>query len=122
LHEFGHVFDNHSGGKASDKLGERSTPDNKDGSWERSDEGFFCSTADCLEHRPSMGYLVDPEGDDSYVLNMDQASAQARDEQWADTYMSFMLNESGDPKHGFPATAAGNDRIFEFVYIIGSLP
>ena len=116
LHEFGHVIDNHSGGLASDKLGLSPSPDNINGYWERSADGFICPNARCLEHRPSMGYW------DGNKITSDQTSGYARDEQWADLYMNGLLAYTGDPNYGFTNDEDGVSRFMEFMNIIWSLP
>ncbi len=110
LHEFGHVFDNHAGGLASDMLGLVSSPDNENGGWERSPVGFKCGTSDCLAHPPSMGYY-----DSANIHHNNQSSAEARDEQWADLYLNAIYN---DANHGFTPNAAGNQRAWEFFSVV----
>jgi RHS repeat-associated protein len=121
IHEFGHVFDNHSGGAASDRLTFGGDIDDVNGHWSRNTNGFICDTARCLAHPPSMGYWID-DGDGVYEkgeLSMQQDIAEARDEQWADLYMNFFMGlyGVGDPNHGFASSPQGTARMWEFLDI-----
>ena len=110
VHEFGHVLDNHAGGHAHDLDpyydSEGNAIDGGD-SWTRGSEGFLCvNNSSCMEHRPGMGYGDDPNCQGAGA----QSSGCAKIEQWADLYMNWVLDGTGDPFHGFAANAAGDAR------------
>jgi hypothetical protein len=108
MHEFAHVIDNHSGLMASD-LNPYYDADHHpiDGgdSWTRTSAGFLCSdSSKCMEHRPSMGYS------DPACQADPQTSGCAKQEQWADLLMNWVLDGTGDPNHGFANNASGDAR------------
>ncbi len=105
LHEFGHVFENYqinhgSGNKASDldiyNDSEGNPIDDGGGYWSRTTHGFKCSGWDCLEHPP--------------ILDVDQTNGYAKAEQFADLYMNWILDGTGDSNHGFTNASYGNAR------------
>ncbi|MBN2256694.1 MAG: hypothetical protein JW704_02570, partial [Anaerolineaceae bacterium] len=113
IHEFGHVFENHfssTGRNASDWYPYRYNDVQYDYDenlevWTRTTDGFKCSDARCLAHRPSMGYVLSG-GTKSY----DQTSWYARIEHWADMYMNWVMDFCSESYHGFTNDDAGNGR------------
>jgi hypothetical protein len=126
LHEFGHIVDIRSGFKASDLDAYYDTEGNPiDGgdSWIRTSDGFKCVDSwTCMEHRPGLGYW----NGEKYIY--DQTSWYAKVEQWADLYMNWVLNATGDSNHGFSNDAAGAARNnymtqqFNWLFTNGYLP
>jgi hypothetical protein len=104
LHELGHAAENHLatvfGRRASDldsyKDSEGHLIDDEGGYWIRTTYGFKCDGWDCLEHPPA--------------LDVDQTSGYAKAEQWADLYMNWVLDGTGDDFHGFTNDSYGNAR------------
>ena len=105
LHEFGHVLQNqilvlhpdrsagdldsypNSTGKLIDDCG---------GYWCRTTLGFQCEDWRCLEHPQS--------------LDSNQTDGNAKNEQWADLFMNWILDDTDDPFHGFTNDPNGNAR------------
>jgi len=108
LHEFGHVLDVHSGLYASNLdpyYDSEGNPVDGGYSWIRTSVGFKCVDSwKCMEHPPSLGYWDGEE----YIY--DQTSWNAKVEQWADLYMNWVLDGTGDSYHGFAQNAAGDAR------------
>ena len=115
IHEFGHVLENHL------KIGHPNTPassldpitdsngnpidDNGSGNFYRTTLGFKCNTYRCLEHPPSIGY-----GYPGCNIGDPQMSLCAKQEQWADLYMNWIFDSTGDPNHGFTPDSYGDRR------------
>lgn len=77
-----------------------------------------------MEHRPGLGYGDDPNCQGAGV----QSSGCAKIEQWADLYMNWVLDGTGDPNHGFSTDAYGDARRkymlqqFNWLFTNGYLP
>ena len=119
LHEFGHVFENHMyylyGRKASDldPIQVKDQPlmdfDDKTNSWVRQTIGFIYADKRSLEHYPDMGYIIGQENGKD-IITYDQHNGYAKQEQWADTYLNYLLDGSGDKNHGFNNDNYGDAR------------
>lgn len=130
LHEFAHVLDNHLGGMSStlgpyyDSEGNPIDMDSN-GFWTRTSNGFLCAdSVRCMEHPPSMGYW-DSENCGGTSA---QSSYCARIEQWADLFLNWVLDGTGDPNHGFTNNFQGDARrlnilnLFKRMFNNGYLP
>jgi hypothetical protein len=109
LHEFGHSMDIHFNQEFSsnliayDDLKGNPIDGGYGNPWIRTTGGFTCSDMRCLEHPPSLGYACDGGA----------MSFCARQEQFADIYMNWILDNTGDPYHGFTGSE-GASRGFDF--------
>jgi hypothetical protein len=127
LHEMAHVIDNHSGLMASDLepyYSQDGKPIDGGNSWVRGSDGFKCvDSLTCMEHPPHFGYA-----DTNCNVGDPQTSKCAKIEQFADLFMNWALDGSGDPNHGFTNDTAGDARRtdmveqFDWLYKKGYLP
>ncbi len=110
LHEFGHVLDNLSGLMASDLDAFTYKGNNIDGgtgnAWVREYQGFLCvNDSSCLEHPARMGYSSACNNTSS-----PKCIKEKKMEHFADLYMNWVLDGSGDINHGFRNDDLGNGR------------